>query len=224
MQHDLGAADTARGAGLVSGFNGKALAARRCPDKRLFRRGAAAGDLDAVCHHEGGIKADAELADELRAVLALAGLLRLFDAVHEGAGAGAGERAEIVDHFLPVHADAGIGDGQGFGILVGADADGEIAACRHEIGRIERFITQLVAGVGTVGDQLAQENIGFGIDRMHHEVQELGNLGLKGMGFSGGSCFFAHRKVPLHRFNRCDRYSAARLERKGRGVVNGVAV
>ena len=36
--------------------------------------------------------------------------------------------------------------------------------------------------------------------------------------------FFAHRKVPLHRFNRNDRYSAARLERKGRGVVNGVAV
>jgi hypothetical protein len=36
MQHDLGAADTARGAGLVGGFNGEALAARRRPDKGLF--------------------------------------------------------------------------------------------------------------------------------------------------------------------------------------------
>jgi hypothetical protein len=45
-----------------------------------------------------------------------------------------------------------------------------------------RAIAELVAGVGGVRDQLAQEDIGLRIDRMHHQVQQFGDLGLKGLG------------------------------------------
>ena len=88
-------------------------AARGRPGPDLVGAGTAAGHDDALGHHEGGIEADAELADQAGAVLGL-GQTR-----QEGLGAGAGDGAEIVDQLLPVHADAGIGDAQRVGFLVG---------------------------------------------------------------------------------------------------------
>ena len=49
----------------------------------------------------------------------------------------------------------------------------------QELGLGDRLVAQPVAGVRRVGDQLAQEDIGLGIDRMHHQPQQLGDLGLK---------------------------------------------
>ena len=43
-------------------------------------------------------------------------------------------------------------------------------------------IAQLVEGIGGIGDQLAQEHVAVGIDRVHHEVQKPGDFGLEGMG------------------------------------------
>ena len=33
-----------------------------------------------------------------------------------------------------------------------------------------------LAGVGGVGDQLAQENVPIRVDRVHHELQQLGDV------------------------------------------------
>ena len=62
-----------------------------------------------------------------------------------------------------------------------------------EVGRIlvqrrvvERLEAQLVAGVRRVGDQLAQEDLLVGVQRVGHQVQDLLDLGLEGMGL------FAH--------------------------------
>ena len=142
--------------------------------------GAPAGDDDAVGDHERRVEADAELADQAGAVLGLG------QAGEEGFGAGARDGAEIVDQFLPVHADAAVDDGKRVRLLVRHDADLGRLAVRDQFGRGDRLVAQLVAGVRRVRNQLAQEDVGLRIDRVHHQVQKFGNFGLERLGFGGG--------------------------------------
>ena len=88
-------------------------AARRAPDPCLARSGPAAHHLDAVGDHERRIEADAELADQPLAILGLG------QPADEGARPRPRDGPEVVDHLLPVHADAGVGDGQRAGLDVG---------------------------------------------------------------------------------------------------------
>ncbi len=189
MQHDLGPARHPLALRVVRRRDLEALPARAAPDPSLGRTRAAARHLDAVGHHEGGVESDAEPADQPCPVLGLR------EPADEGARPRARHRAEIVDQLLPVHADAGVADGERAGGRVGRDADGERTAVAQELRRGDRLVTQLVAGVGGVRDQLAEEDVGLGIDRMHHQAEELGDLGLEGMGLGGGSGLGHHRSV-----------------------------
>ena len=49
----------------------------------------------------------------------------------------------------------------------------------------DRLEAQLVAGVGGVGDQLAQEDLLVRVQRMGDEVQDLGDFGFEFAGFGG---------------------------------------
>ena len=84
------------------------------PDERHTQAslapGPAARHLDPVGDHEGGIEADAELADQAGAVLGLG------ETAHEGARARARDGAEIVDQLLAIHADAVVGNGERAGL------------------------------------------------------------------------------------------------------------
>ena len=183
MQDDLGAARDARGVLLAALRDFKSAAAGGRPDKDLIRTGAAAGDDDAIGNHERRIEADAELADQIGAVLGLG------EAGEKGFCAGACDGAEIVDQLLPVHADAAVDDGKRIGLLVRRDADFGRRAVGDQIGCRYRLIAQLVAGVRCVRNQLAQEDVGLRIDRVHHQIQKFGDLGLERLGFGGsGSC------------------------------------
>ena len=73
-------------------------------------------------------------------------------------------------------------DGAPLAIRIRPDAKAGTLAIFDQRGVGDRLIAQLVARIGSVGDQLAQEDVGFRIDRMHHQVQQFGNLGLKGLG------------------------------------------
>src|SRR5690606_29329370 len=108
---------------------------------------AAACHRNAVGDHEGCIKADTELADQARAFLAF------IKAIDERLCAGAGNGAEIVDQLLPLHADAGVGDGERARVLVRNDADCQRPAILKQFWRGDSLIAQLVAGVRSVGDQ-----------------------------------------------------------------------
>ena len=108
--------------------------------------------------------------------------------LQEGPGAGARDGAEIVDQLLAVHADAGVGDRERAGRLVGLDADREPSVAGQQLRLGDRLVAQLVAGVGGVGDQLAQEDLGLGIDRMNHQVQEFGDLRLEDVGLGRCAC------------------------------------
>ena len=181
MQHDLGAARDACGIFLAGRRDLKPAAARGRPGPYLIRTGTPAGDDDTLGDHEGRIEADAELADQIGAVLGLG------ETRQERFGAGSRDGAEIVDQLLPVHADAAVDHGKRVRLLVRRDADGGRRPVGDQLGGGDRLIAQLVAGVRGVRNQFAQENVGFRIDRMHHQMQEFGDLGLERLGFWGQS-------------------------------------
>ena len=124
------------------------------------------------------VEADAELADEVGVLLGVAGELR-----EEVLRAGAGDGAEVRDEVFLVHADAGVGDGEGLvrlrrarGRCAGVDA----IADERLVGVVgEGQVAQLVERVGGVGDQLAQEDLGVRVEGMDDELEELADFGLK---------------------------------------------
>ena len=73
-------------------------------------------DDDAIGDEEGGVEADAELSDQ---ILLHGGILGVHELVEELGGAGARDGAEVVDHILLGHADAGVGDVDDVILLVG---------------------------------------------------------------------------------------------------------
>ncbi len=137
-------------------------------------------DGDFVRHDEARVKTHAKLADQLRIRLLVA--RQLGDKVF---GAAFGDGAQVVDGFLLGKANAVVGNRQRFGFFVEADAHFQIRRVFQQDRVVQRFITQLVAGVRGVGDQLAHENLFVGVQRVGDEVQQLGYFGLEGQGLLG---------------------------------------
>ncbi len=65
------------------------------------------------------------------------------------------------------------------GLFVERDRNYE--GSRRELGVGERLIAQFLASIGGIGKQLAQENIAIRIDRMHHKMQQFGDIRLKSL-------------------------------------------
>ncbi len=53
----------------------------------------------------------------------------------------------------------------------------------EQAGIVERLEAQLVAGVGGVGNQFAQEDLLVAVQGVDHQVQQLLDLGLEAEGF-----------------------------------------
>ena len=94
-------------------------------------------DRDLLRHHERGIEAHAELADDVDVVL-------LFHLGLELQRAAVGDGAEVFLHLFPAHADAVIGDGQCARVLIHRETDDEIAAAQADVFIRQRLIGQLV--------------------------------------------------------------------------------
>ena len=101
MQKDSGAGD-----GTLRGFDVEAGLAIAGPAPGLFFAGFAGNNFNAVRHHEGTVEANAELANQIRILFGVAG-----EVGDEILGSGAGDRTQIRDQILLIHADAGVGDG-----------------------------------------------------------------------------------------------------------------
>ncbi|EKD98063.1 MAG: hypothetical protein ACD_23C00603G0002 [uncultured bacterium] len=185
VQDDAGAALRAG-----DGFHLKVTAATADPAHALFglEAGTARFDGDLVGHDEARIKAHAELADELGILLLIA-----TELAHEVLGAALGDGAKVVDGLLRAHTDAVVGDGEGFGGGVKAHAHFQVGRVFVQGVVVQRLEAQLVAGVGGVGDQFAQEDFLVGIQRMGDKVQQLGHFGLERQGlFAHGVGFWCH--------------------------------
>ena len=109
------------GAGIfpLTGGDGVAVSAAALPLHALVAAVFAADDGDLVRHHEGGVEAHAELADDGDV---LPGLF-LVHFVLELERAALGDDAQVVFGLLHGHADAVIPDGDGARFLVDDDVD-----------------------------------------------------------------------------------------------------
>jgi hypothetical protein len=134
------------------------------------RPGSAGAHSHFVRDHEGGVEADTELADQSGGRVRVVLLLHRFE---EGLGARFRHGAEVVDHLGPTHADAVIRDGQRPRLFVGRQLDLPILVVFEGGLVIERIELHLVDGVRRVRDQLAQEDLAVGIERVGDEVEQL---------------------------------------------------
>ena len=92
---------------------------------------------------------------------------------------GAGDGAQVRDQILLVHADAGVGDGEGLLLLVEFQIDAGIEGKRL-VGLVgEGQVAELVERVGGVGDELAQEDLRMRIEGVDDQLQQLIDFGLK---------------------------------------------
>ena len=121
-----------------------------------------------------GVETDAELADELSVLGGVGG-----QALEELARAGFGDGTDVIDDLLTRQTDAIVRDRDCARRRVVAHPDAElrIAVDRHAVGHA--LEPQFVARVGRVRDELPQEDLLVAVQRMHHQVQELLDLGLK---------------------------------------------
>ena len=183
--------DGGAGALALGVAQGVRAVAGRLPAGRVQLAGAAGHQGDPVGDHERRVEPDAELADQLGRhglLLGLAGRvptprLASLDRAQELAGAGPGDRADVLDHLLARHPDAVVGDRERALGAVGLDPDVEIGGV--ELGSGQLLEPQLVERVGGVGHQLAQEDVLVRVQRVDHEVQELLDLGLELVAFAG---------------------------------------
>ena len=176
VQDDLGTSSVLLGGGHLVAVHTGGL-----PLPGLVRAVGLGDDSDLVGHHEGGVEADAELADDVD-VLVLVVLL-------EVQGAGVGDGAQVLFQLRFGHADAVVLHRQDAVFLVAGDQDAEIALVHAHGGVGQALIIQLVDGVRGVGDQLPQENFLVGVDGVDHHIHQLFALCLK--------FFLGHSTKPL---------------------------
>ena len=176
VDDDVGAALAALGLG-----DGELATAVRRPQPGVLAARLSRQHLDLLGDDERRIEADAELADHRQ--LILAGAVELVD---EGLGAGARDGPQRPGQVIVVHADAVVRNGQGLGLFVDGEGDPEIGVAFGQFRLGQGLVTQPVAGVGRVGDQLAQEDFLMAVERMGDDIEKLADFRLK------GECFFRH--------------------------------
>ena len=167
----------------------------RGPAKRLRAASLAGFHHHVFGHHEGRIKANAKLADQIKAGFFTCAGFQLFQKIF---GAGAGNGAQGADQISLVHADAIVGNGQAVIGLIGGDGDGKAVRLAQQGRILHGVIAQLLAGIRCIGNEFAQENIALGINRMHHQMQKFGHVGCESLRFDSRIQCFAHCSGPLN--------------------------
>ena len=140
-------------------------------------------DGDGGGHHEGGVEAHAELADDVDVLLLFHGLL-------EAQRTGLGNGAQVFFQFITAHADAVVGNGKGTAVLIPGDGDGKVLPGNAHLVIGQGRVGQLINGIGGIGDDLPQKDLPVGIDGVNHEVQQTLGLGFKLVLFHSDSCPF----------------------------------
>ena len=152
----------------------------RRPAPGLFAAGEAADHVDPVGHHEGRVEADAELADELGVVARLAGARARSMKARVPERAIVPSASAISSRLMPMPLSSTVSS---LVVRIGRDRDARLGIVAEQFGAADRLEAQPFAGVRGIGDQLAQEDVLVGIDRMHHHVQQPRDIGLECPGF-----------------------------------------
>ncbi len=87
------------------------------------------------------------------------------------------------DEVFLVHADAGVGDGEGLVGFVEFEVDARRVDAIADEGLVpvvgEGEVAQLVERVGGVGDELAEEDLRVRVERVDDQLEELADFGLE---------------------------------------------
>ena len=176
MQHDVGTALRT-----IDFFGGVGTGAVAFPFNALAVGGFGRARVNRhlIRDDEGGIKAHAEAADQLRILCLIPG-----EILKESFSTGIGDRPQVFVGFFKRHADAVVADREGTGVFIGlhTDAQHRIIPQHRAVG--ERQKVQLIQGVGRVGNEFAKEHFLVGIKGIRQEVQKLCDFGLKPMHLS----------------------------------------
>ena len=146
----------------------------RGPAHRSLTPGATRVDRDAIRHDECRVKAHTKLPDQPGVLLFVTGQL-----LHELACAGAGNGPKVLNDLIARHANAVVANRHGPLILIGFDLDPQLGIICQQAVVLEGFVAQLVGGVRSIGDQLPEEDLRIGIQRVDHQVKQLLHLSLK---------------------------------------------
>jgi hypothetical protein len=119
---------------------------------------ALARDRDPVGHKERRVESHAEHPDHVDVVL-----LALAERLHEVGSSRPGDGAEVLDHFVHRHADAGVAHGERLvvGIVLDLHLQFGSLAEQFRLGHAEE--AYLIEGVGRVRDQFAKEYVLVGV-------------------------------------------------------------
>ena len=162
------------GDGTLRGLDVEAGLAIADPTPGLVFTGLARNHLNLIRHHEGAVEAHAKLTDQIGIFPGIAGELG-----EKILGAGAGDRAQVRDQILLIHADAGVGDGQCLVLLVELQIDARIKGKALVSLIDERQVAELVQRIGGVGDELPEEDLRMRIERVDDQLQQLVDFGLE---------------------------------------------
>ena len=154
--------------GLLNVFNREFAIAFTHPTHRLARRAACTAGFHrhVIGHDESRIKAHTELANQIRVFFRVT--RQLFK---KRFGARFGDGAQVFNHFFTAHADAIVGDGDGFSRRIAGNANLQIAIVFQQSGIVQSLKTQFIGGVGGIGNQFTQEDFFVGIQRVNHQLQ-----------------------------------------------------
>ena len=130
-------------------------------------------DDDVVGDHEGGVEAHTELADQF----SVERLARSLQVLQERQRTRAGHRPDPLDQVVARHADAGVLDRQRPCLRVGREGDAERRVGVDHVAVGQHPEADLAERIRRVRDQLAQEDLRMGVERMDDEMQQLLHLG-----------------------------------------------
>ena len=163
-------------------------------DALVFRAAREARDhRHPVGHHERRVESHAELADHFGP----AGFVGLLQGLEERPGARLRDGAELVDDGFAGHPRAVVGNRQRVLVLVGDQPDLPLGVAVQQVAVVDGIETDLVDGVAGVADQLAEEDLLVGIERMGDQVKDLPQFALEFHGFGGCGGCFGHRSAFL---------------------------
>ena len=150
---------------------------RRCT--RLIGKGV---DVYLIRYHESGVKAQAEVADDL----ILVGLVLVF--CQEIGGAGESDLVDILLHLVSGHTKAVVAESQRLLLRVNNDVYFRFVFVRELVLAHHLQLLQLGDGVAAVGNELTEEDIVIRIEPLLDDRENIFTVNGK------TSMFFCHIK------------------------------
>jgi hypothetical protein len=107
-----------------------------------------------------------------------------LEGFHESLSSGLGDGTKVVDKLLLSHTNTSIDKGKGIVGLVGDDSDTEVRFLFDGVTS-DRFVSDLVEGIGGVGDKFSQEDFLVGVESVDDETHQLLDISTESEGVLG---------------------------------------